>query len=86
MNLEIVVPEEYLSPVIGDLNSKRAKIESITQRGNVKVIRCFVPLSEMFNYANTLRSISQGRAVYTMEPAYYAEVPEEERRKILGVY
>ena len=85
MNIEILIPEEFLSQVIGDLNSRRAKIENISSRGNVKVIKCFVPLGEVFEYANVLRSITQGRGVYTMEPAYYDVVPDEIRKKILGV-
>jgi elongation factor G len=75
MDMEVVVPEEYMGQIIGDLNSRRAKIVSFTQRGNVKVIRAYVPLAEIFNYATVMRSLTQGRASYTMEPSFYAEVP-----------
>ena len=75
MDIQIVVPEEYLGEVIGDLNSRRGKIESIAQRGNVKVIRGLVPLAETFGYATGLRSLTQGRATYTMEPTAYAKIP-----------
>ena len=85
MNMEILVPENFLSNVIADLNAKRAKIVSISERRNVKAIRCFVPLAEIFDYANILRSITQGRGVYTCEPAYYAPLPEELKAKILGI-
>lgn len=83
MDIEIVVAEEYLGDVIGDLNSRRGKIESIAQRGNVKVIRGLVPLAEMFGYATALRSLTQGRATYTMEPTAYAQVPAHISEKII---
>ncbi len=85
MDMEILVPEIFLSNVIADLNSRRAKIVSISERRNVKAIKCFIPLAEIFDYANILRSITQGRGVYTCEPAYYAPLPEETRTKILGI-
>ena len=83
MLLEIVTPEEYLGDVIGDLNSRRAKIESIKHRGNTKVIDGYVPLSEVFGYATALRSLTQGRATYTMEPSFYEEVPKNIADKII---
>lgn len=84
MDLEVTVPEEFLGVVIGDLNSKRCKIQSIKQRGNAKVIRGNVPLGEMFGYATGLRSLTQGRATYTMEPSFYAEVPSSIYDKIIS--
>lgn len=83
MNTEVVTPEENLGDVIGDLNSRRAKIEAINQRGNVKAIRGFVPLSEAFGYATSLRGLTQGRATYTMEPSFYQEVPKHIAEKII---
>jgi len=83
MTLEVITPEDYLGDVIGDLNSRRAKIESIKYRGNTKVIDGYVPLSEVFGYATGLRSLSQGRATYTMEPSYYEEVPKNIAEKII---
>ena len=83
MDMETVVPEEYMGSVIGDLNSRRAKITSLTVRANVRVIRTFVPLSEIFNYATVSRSLTQGRASYTMEPSFYAEVPSHIAEKII---
>lgn len=84
MELEVTVPDEFLGQVIGDLNSRRAKIESIKQRANIKAIAGFVPLAEMFGYASALRSLTQGRATYTMEPSYYAEVPKQIAEKIIS--
>jgi elongation factor G len=84
MDLEVLVPEEYMGEVISDLNSRRAKIESITQKVNIRVLKGKVPLSEMFGYATDLRSLSQGRATYTMEFAYYEKVPEQVAEKIIG--
>ncbi|MCM8780863.1 MAG: elongation factor G [Candidatus Omnitrophica bacterium] len=83
MDMEIVVPEEYMGTVIGDLNSRRAKISSLAARGNVRAIRAYVPLAEVFNYATVLRSLTQGRASYTMEPSYYAEVPSHIAERII---
>jgi len=83
MDMEIVVPEEYMGQVIGDLNSRRAKITSLTVRANVRVIRTYVPLAEIFNYATVSRSLTQGRASYTMEPSFYAEVPSHIAEKII---
>ncbi|MBF0478700.1 MAG: elongation factor G [Candidatus Omnitrophica bacterium] len=84
MDIEVVAPEEYMSSAIGDLNQRRAKILSLGQRGHLKVTRCEVPLSEMFNYVNALRSLSQGRATYTMEPKFYDVVPKFIADKIIG--
>lgn len=84
MDMEIIVPEEYLGVVIGDLSSRRSKINAINSRANVRTIRVFVPLVEIFNYATILRSLTQGRASYTMEPSYYAEVPSHIAEKIIA--
>ena len=83
MVFEVVVPEEYLGDVIGDLNSRRAKIESIDQKGNTKLIKGLVPLSEVCGYATSIRSLTQGRATYTMEPSCYQEVPKNITEKIM---
>jgi len=68
--------DEYMGEVIGDLNSRRGKIQTMTQRTNVRVIAAMVPLSSMFGYATDLRSRTQGRATYTMQFAHYEEVPK----------
>jgi elongation factor G len=83
MDVEVVVPEAYMGSVVGDLNSRRGKINGMVPRADVTVIAVNVPLSEMFGYANTLRNISQGRAVFTMQFARYAPVPSEVSKKML---
>jgi elongation factor G len=83
MKVEVTTPEEYMGDVIGDLSSRRAKIEEMTQKGNVKAVHGHVPLSEMFGYATAVRSLSQGRATYMMEPAYYQEVPKAFAEKVV---
>ena len=75
MKFEVVTPEANMGDVIGDLNSRRAKISEMGSRGNVKFIKGTVPLSEMFGYATIVRSISQGRASFNLEPSHYEEVP-----------
>ncbi len=82
MNLEVVVPEEYLGSIVGDLSSRRCKIVEMSQRANAKVIKGEVPLGEMFGYATAIRSMSQGRASFTMEPFYYAPVPKNVQDEI----
>jgi elongation factor G len=84
MDIEIIVPEEFMGTVIGDLNSRRAKIISLGNRGNARVVRAYIPLAEIFNYATNLRSLTQGRASYTMEPSFYAEVPSHIAEKIIS--
>jgi elongation factor G len=76
MNVEVVVPEEYMGDVLSDLNSRRGKIEGITHRANARVVAATVPLSEMFGYATALRSLTQGRAVHSMLFARYEPIPE----------
>ena len=75
MKVEVVTPESYMGDVIGDLNARRGRIESIEQQGTIRIIRALVPLAEMFGYATALRSNTQGRATHTMEPSHYEEVP-----------
>jgi elongation factor G len=84
MDFEVTFPEEYIGDVVGDLNSKRCKIASITQRANAKVVRGYVPLAEMFGYATVIRSLTKGRGTYTMEPSHYSEVPLDIAVKIIG--
>ena len=84
MDIEVIVPEEYLGDVIGDLNSRRANIKSMEPKGAGKVIRGYVPLGEIFGYATAIRSLTQGRANYTMEPSFYREVPKNIAEKIIG--
>ncbi len=76
MDVEVVTPEEYLGDVMGDLNSRRGKIEGFSARKDAQVIKSTVPLSEMFGYATVLRSMTQGRAIYTMQFSHYSEVPK----------
>jgi elongation factor G len=76
MKVEVVTPEDYLGDVIGDLNSRRGQILGSDDRGNAKVIEASVPLANMFGYVNTLRSMTQGRAQYTMQFSHYDEVPQ----------
>ena len=83
MNLEVTTPDNYMGDVIGDLSSRRVKIEAISDRPGLKVIRGVAPLSEMFGYATILRSLTQGRASYTMEPSFYQEVPRNIGDKII---
>jgi len=76
MKVEITVPEEYMGDVIGDVNSRRGRLEGMEAQSGNQVIRSFIPLSEMFGYATDLRSKTQGRGTYSMEPSHYEEVPK----------
>ena len=76
MAVEVITPEDYLGDVMGNLNGRRGRIESMEPLGNAQVIRASVPLSEMFGYATDLRSMSQGRAEFTMQFDRYEEVPQ----------
>jgi elongation factor G len=76
MAVEVITPEEYLGDVMGDLNSRRGKIEGFSARKDAQVIKSYVPLSEMFGYATTLRSMTQGRAIYSMQFDHYSSVPK----------
>lgn len=84
MKVEVTIPQEYMGDVIGDLNSRRSNILEMELKGNLQIIRTVTPLSEMFGYATTVRSLSQGRANYAMEFSYYAEVPDHIARKLIG--
>jgi elongation factor G len=83
MAVEVVSPEDYLGDVMGDLNSRRGKIEGITPRKDAQVIKAMVPLSEMFGYSTTLRSMTQGRALYTMQFDHYDETPKSVSEAII---
>ena len=84
MDVEVTTPEDYMGDVIGDLNSRRGKVEGMTQRGNSQVIRAQVPMSEMFGYATDLRSKTQGRANYSMQLNSYQDVPESIAESIVA--
>jgi len=76
MKVEVTTPEEYMGDIMGDLSSRRGKIEGMMQRADAQVIKAMVPLSEMFGYATSMRSMTQGRAIYNMEFSHYEEVPK----------
>jgi len=82
MRVEVVTPDEYLGDIIGDLNSRRGSVGGMDQRGNARVVNAQVPLSNMFGYVNTLRSMSQGRAQFTMHFDHYAVVPSQVSEEI----
>jgi elongation factor G len=82
MAVEVVTPEDYMGDVIGNINSRRGQIEGMEPRGNAQVIRARVPLAEMFGYATDVRTMSQGRATYTMQFLHYAEVPHSIAEKL----
>jgi elongation factor G len=84
MSVGVVTPADYMGDVIGDLSSRRGKIQGMDQRGDAQVISAMVPLSEMFGYSTTLRSMSQGRAVYSMQFAQYEEVPKAKAEEIVA--
>jgi elongation factor G len=84
MSVEVVTPSDYMGDVIGDLSSRRGKIQGMDQRGEAQVINAMVPLSEMFGYSTNLRSMSQGRAVYSMQFAHYEEVPKSKAEEIVA--
>ena len=84
MHVEVTVPEEYMGDVMGDLNSRRGRIEGMEQRAGAQVIRAQVPLAEMFGYATSLRSRTQGRGNYSMEPSTNEEVPKSIQDQIIG--
>lgn len=82
MDVEVTAPEQYLGDVIGDINSRRGKIKDMTEKGNLKIVKADVPLSEMFGYATALRSVTQGRGGYSMQFSHYEEVPKSVSEKI----
>jgi elongation factor G len=84
MAVEVVVPEEYMGDVIGDLNSRRGRIEGMELRGTTQIIKSSVPLSEMFGYATEIRSRTQGRGSFTMHFGKYEEVPASISEEIIS--
>ena len=84
MKVDVIVPEEYMGDVIGDINSRRGRLEGMEADAGTQTIHSFVPLSEMFGYATDLRSKTQGRGVYSMEPSHYEEVPKSVHEAIVG--
>ncbi len=84
MDLEVVVPEQYLGDVMGDLNSHRGEVQGMNPRSDAQVIKAFIPLSETFGYATRLRSLTQGRAVFTLQFAKYSEVPRSVTEAIIA--
>jgi elongation factor G len=84
MLLELITPEEYLGNLLGDLNARRAVIVEVQERGHLKAVRARAPLAEMFRYANVSRSLSSGRASYTLEPFGYEPVPRNQYKQVLG--
>jgi len=76
MRVEVVTPEEYMGDIIGDLNSRRGNVSGMDSRGNARVLNAMVPLANMFGYVNNLRSMSQGRAQFTMHFDHYEQVPQ----------
>jgi elongation factor G len=84
MGVEVVTPEEYMGDVIGDLSSRRGKIEEMNQRAGLRVVTAQVPLAEMFGYATDVRSRTQGRATYTMQFHSYQDVPETVAKEIVA--
>jgi elongation factor G len=84
MEVEVVTPSDFLGDVIGDLSSRRGKIGGMTQRGDAQVVAADVPLAEMFGYSTQLRSMTQGRAVYTMQFDHYEEVPKNIAEQIIS--
>jgi elongation factor G len=84
MDVEVVTPADYMGDVIGDLSARRGKIGGMTQRADAHVVAASVPLSEMFGYSTTLRSMSQGRAIYSMQFSHYREVPKTKAEEIVS--
>lgn len=83
MKVEVVIPEEYMGDIMGDVTSRRGRVEGMETRGNAQVVKAFVPLSEMFGYATALRSNTQGRGTYTMHFDHYEEVPKSISEEII---
>ena len=84
MKVCVIVPDEYMGDVIGDLNSRRGQIQGYEMRSGAQQIDAFVPLAEMFGYATDLRSRTQGRGQYTMEPSHYIELPKSLQEKLIN--
>ena len=84
MEVEVVTPEEYMGDVIGDINSRRGRVQHMEAHANNQIIKCMVPLSEMFGYATDLRSLTQGRANYSMQFAAYEQAPKTVSEEIVA--
>ena len=84
MKVEVVTPDEYLGSINGDINSRRGRIESLDARHGTQVITAYVPLSEMFGYSTDMRSMTQGRATYTMHFHRYEEAPRSVREEVIA--
>jgi elongation factor G len=83
MKVSVIVPEEYMGEIIGDLNARRGQIQGMEARPGAQQINAFVPLSEMFGYATDMRSKTQGRGQYSMEPSHYVELPKSLQEKLV---
>ena len=84
MKVEVVIPDEYLGDVLGNINARRGRVEGTDMRGGAQSVRAMVPLSEMFGYATDLRSRTQGRGTFTMQFDHYEQVPKSIAEKIIG--
>ena len=84
MSVEVTMPEDYMGPVLGDINSRRGRIEGMEHVGGSQVVKAMVPLKEMFGYVNDIRSSTQGRASYSMQFARYEEAPRMISEEIIG--
>jgi len=84
MKVEVVTPEQFFGDIMGDINKRRGLILDTTDRGTAKVITAHVPLSEMFGYVGDMRSMTQGRASYSMEPSHYAKMPKNKVDEIVA--
>ena len=84
MKVEIIVPDQYLGDVMGNVSSRRGRVEGTEVRGTDQIIHAFVPLAEMFGYTTDLRSRTQGRGMFTMQFDHYEEVPKSVSEKIIG--
>jgi len=84
MDLEVMTPEEYIGEIISDINGRRGQVREMEHRAAARIVRADVPLSELFGYATAIRSLTKGRASYSMEPSYFEEVPKSIQEKILG--
>jgi elongation factor G len=86
MAVEVVTPDDFVGVVQGDLNARRGNITGLEARSGAQLVRAEVPLAEMFGYVNSLRSMTQGRATYTMQFSHYSQVPEERAREIVRTW
>jgi elongation factor G len=84
MSLDIVTPADYVGDIMGDINGRRGSVREMTTRGDTQIVRAQVPLAELFGYSTAIRSLSRGRASYTMEPGEFAVVPRTVREQLLN--